>query len=49
VFEITEAEGSGLTVIVIEFEFMHSFESVSVIVYELVEAGETDGLEEVEL
>ena len=49
VFEITEAEGSGLTVMVTELEFTHPFGLVSVMVYELVEVGETEGFASVEL
>ena len=48
-FEITDAAGNELTVIVTEFDLTHPFELVSVRVYELVEVGETDGLEIVEL
>ena len=49
VFEITDAAGSGLTVIVTEFEFEQPFEFVSVTVQVAVEAGDTDGFETVEL
>jgi len=49
VFEITEAAGSGLTVIVTEFDLMQPFEFVSVKVYEAVEVGLTEGLAAVEL
>jgi len=49
VFDTTEAVGNGLTVIVTEFDFTQAFEFVSVKVYELVEVGETEGFETVEL
>ena len=46
---ITETAGKGFTVIVTEFVFTQPLEFVSVKVYELVEVGETEGLETVEL
>jgi len=49
VSEITEADGGGLTIMVTELEFTHPFEFVSVTVNELVEVGETEGFEDVEL
>ena len=49
VFEMMDAVGKGLTVIVTEFDLTHPFELVSVKVYELVEVGETEGFEAVEL
>ena len=44
VFDITEAAGNALTVIVTEFDFEQLFEFVSVRVYIVVTVGETDGL-----
>ena len=49
VFEMTMAEGRGLTVIVTELDLTHPFEFVSVNVYELVEVGDTEGFAAVEL
>ena len=49
VLEMTDAEGKGLTVIITEFEFIQPLEFVSVKVYELVDVGETEGFELVEL
>ena len=49
VFDITWAAGNGLTVMVTELDFTQPLEFVSVKVYELVELGETEGFETVEL
>src|SRR6185312_9806883 len=49
VSEIIGTVGNGFILIVTELDFVHPFEFVSVRVYELVEAGETEGFETVEL
>ena len=49
VFEMIDADGNELTVTVTELEFTHPLEFVSVRVYDVVEVGLTDGLDDVEL
>jgi HJR/Mrr/RecB family endonuclease len=48
-FAIVAAAGSGLTVMVTELDFTQLFEFVSVTVYVVVEVGDTEGLEAVEV
>ena len=49
VIEIVAAAGNGLTVMVKEFDLTQPFEFVSATVYVVLDVGETEGFEEVEV